>query len=185
MSFTSTGQRLRTDRTSYSVALEDSDRRSETGNYKGGQRLCQAPSGTISPQSVSQPLNQINDSGNHAAQRRQQEDDYAGNDELEFAVTIFVRRRKRALRKIRWRCVRGHKLKNPDLAYHGLCGERFGVGLALELVFRFPLALAFSCCFLSMSSACFLPSFIRCEPSLALSRASAARESFGSISRAF
>src|SRR2546422_9582938 len=69
--------------------------------------------------------------------------------------------------------------------YQGFDGGRFGVGLALELEFILPFPFAFACCFFNISSACFLPSLIRCAPSCAFSSSSLARESFGSSSSAF
>ena len=61
------------------------------------------------------------------------------------------------------------------LPYHGFGEGRLGADFELLFVFldglfefKLPLALAFSCCFLSISSACFLPSLIRWLPSLAL-----------------
>ena len=64
-----TGQRLRTDRTSYSVALEELRPQSETGNYTGAWYLCQArrPYWFI----LDQPLYEIHNSGNYAANNGQ------------------------------------------------------------------------------------------------------------------
>lgn len=61
--------------------------------------------------SVREPLDEINHSGDGAAQNQQQQDNYSGYDQLEFSIAILVRRGKRTLRKVRRWCVSGHGWK--------------------------------------------------------------------------
>src|SRR5215468_3457445 len=65
---------------------------------------------------VRQPPNQEDYSGDCATRDRQQQNDYAGDSQLEFAITAFVRGRKRTLRKIWWWSVSGHPSEYPVIS---------------------------------------------------------------------
>src|SRR5207249_10901783 len=120
---TTTGQRLHTNRTNCSAALEDSDRSPKRETIRGDSCLCQAfesKNAEIdkSVRVLSQPpFDKVHNSCDCTRNDHKKRDNYAGYDKLEFSIAIFIGRRQRTLRKIgRW-CVSGHLEDSPNTAY--------------------------------------------------------------------